>query len=291
MKKFVFISVLALCLGCCAYAQSRLENCTIESRILGVTKDYIVYLPDGYDSSEIKEYPVLYLLHGSGGDYTTWTANYGMKQIVDWRISSGFALPMIIVMPDASGDGPGHRGPHQGYFNYPDWKYEDFFISEFIPQVEKRFRICSRRGSRAVAGLSMGGGGTTIFAMHYPELFSSACPMSGRVEGVPKDKFNGDESMREYLENIKNHDMVAFLRNASKEKQQQIATVRWLIDCGDSDYLFEGSTHLYELMKSLDFPCAQFRVREGTHYKEYWRQSLPECLTFVSIGFAGRIFE
>ena len=64
-----------------------------------------------------------------------------------------------------------------------------------------------------------------------------------------------------------------------------LLSVLALGDCGDDDYLFEGNAHLYPLMRELQFPCANFRVREGDHQQEYWRTALPEVLTFVSMGF------
>lgn len=272
----------------CAYLAdkgSRIETASIDSRILGKEKKYNVYLPEGYDLDKDRKYPVLYLLHGASGTLDTWTKGYNMKTITDWRMKSGFCLPMIIVMPDASGDWDNHRGPTMGYYNYENWHYEDFFLDEFIPEIESRYRIASDRGTRAIAGLSMGGCGTALYAIKRPDLFSSACPLSGRLEGIPdEDKYNPE--MKEYFDHISSEEIVSLLRNASPEQQSKVSEVRWFIDCGDSDYLIGGSIHLYELMNSLGFPCAQLRVREGTHQQEYWRTALPEVLTFVSIGFA-----
>lgn len=283
MKRILSV-ILAVAVVLPLMAQSRIEDGTVKSKILGAEKAYKVYLPDGYDENPNVSYPVLYLLHGAGGTCNTWPKTYNMKMITDWRMNSGFSLPMIIIMPDASGEAENHRGRHMGYFNYDDWRFQDFFFQEFMPTVEKRYRIKADRGHRAIAGLSMGGGGTTIYSMEHPELFSTACPLSGRVEGAPE--FRGDDTMRPYLEGIKAHDMVKYLREASPEKQKEIASIRWYIDVGDDDYLFEGSAHLFLLMRELEFPVANFRVREGTHQQEYWRTALPEVLTFVSIGFA-----
>ena len=286
MKRIISLFLLLAIAGVSLKGQSRIENGTMDSRILGASKEYRVYLPDGYDTHPDQYYPVLYLLHGAGGSCDTWPVNYNMKTITDWRIKSGFCLPMIIIMPDASGTAPNHRGPHMGYFNYDDWRYQDFFFEEFIPTVEKRYRIRADRSSRAIAGLSMGGGGTTIFAMEHPDYFSSACPLSGRIDGIPEYK-DETRTPQAYIDQILAHDMVRYLREASPEKQKAIAGVRWYIDVGDDDYLFEGSAHLFLLMRELKFPHANFRVREGTHQQEYWRTALPEVLTFVSIGFAG----
>lgn len=263
---------------------SRVEEVTIKSSILGVEKTYCVYLPSGYDRNPDRHYPILYLLHGASGWYGTWTKSYNMKTITDWRIASGFSVPMIIVMPDAAGTGERNTGPHMGYFNFSDWRYEDFFFQEFIPEVESRYRVIGDRAHRAIAGLSMGGDGTICYAMTHPEMFSSACPLSARAEFLPTGY---DRPLyAEYLEVCKKYNWVKILRESSPEDQEKIKKVRWYIDCGDDDYLFEGNAHLYLLMRELRFPCAQYRVREGTHQQEYWRTALPDVLTFVSIGFS-----
>ncbi len=266
--------------------KSRIESGLVSSKILGAEKKYNVYLPEGYDLDPDRKYPVLYLLHGAKGSCNTWTQKYNMKVITDWRISSGFSVPMIIVMPDASGGASDNTGRYMGYFNYPGWKYEDFFFDEFIPEIESRYRIQADSAHRAIAGLSMGGHGTALFAMHRPQYWSSACPLSGRLQGRPDPgAYAGREEMNEYLDQVAANDMPAYLRNAPAEKQEAIAAIRWFIDCGDDDYLVDGSVDLWREMRSLGFPCVQLRMREGTHNQEYWRTALPEVLTFVSIGF------
>ena len=80
---------------------------------------------------------------------------------------------MIIVMPDANTGRRGYLNDIKG-----EWRYEDFFFQEFMPFIEKTYRIKPDKHYRAVAGLSMGGEGTFIYALHHPELFSSACPLS-----------------------------------------------------------------------------------------------------------------
>ena len=144
----------------------------MKSQILSGDRNYAVYLPPGYESSS-RSYPVLYLLHGGGDDQTGWVQFGEVQLIADKAISEGKATPMVIVMPDAN---TGRRG----YFNDArgDWRYEDFFFSEFMPFVEKEYRIKGEKRYRAVAGLSMGGGGSFMYALHHPELFSSACPLS-----------------------------------------------------------------------------------------------------------------
>ena len=144
----------------------------MKSQILGMDRHYAVYLPPDYESSE-RSYPILYLLHGAGDDHTGWVQFGEVLHITDKAIKEGIATPMIIVMPDA-------QTGRLGYFNTPDgkWNYEDHFFEELMPHVEEKFRIKKEKRYRAISGLSMGGGGTFTYALHRPELFSSAFPMS-----------------------------------------------------------------------------------------------------------------
>lgn len=159
------------------------DNLTLPSEILNSDRKYAVYLPPDYERSE-RSYPVLYLLHGAGDDQTGWVQFGEVLHISDKAIGEGNATPMVIVMPDAN---TGQRG----YFNSPtgDWRYEDFFFEEFIPYVESNYRIKGEKRYRAVAGLSMGGGGSFMYALHHPEMFSSACLLSAYIGEVSFDRF------------------------------------------------------------------------------------------------------
>ena len=141
------------------------DNLSMHSEILKMDRKYAIYLPPGYETSD-RTYPILYLLHGAGDDNTGWIQAGEVAFIADKSIIEGISTPMIIVMPDASGE-------LKGYLNRPEknWNYEDFFMQEFMPFIEKKYRIKSRKRFRAIAGLSMGGGGSFYYALHHPELF------------------------------------------------------------------------------------------------------------------------
>ena len=108
-----------------------------------------------------------------GDDQTGWVQFGEVLRIADDAINSGTATPMVIVMPD--GDPLSMEYVNDAKVN---WRYEDFFFQEFMPYIEKTYRIRGDKHYRAVAGLSMGGDGTFIYALHHPEIFSSACPLS-----------------------------------------------------------------------------------------------------------------
>lgn len=171
MKKTLVTALLALTAALTAGAQSRTEVYTFPSEVLGAEKSCTVYLPDGYDRSQ-ESYPVLYLLHGASGCHTDWTQKGDLRRIADEAIAAGMARPMIVVMPDASGEGPKRTGRHMGYFDVPGWDYERFFFEEFMPAVEKRYRIASDKAHRAVAGLSMA---TTISSGNATSISTRSC--------------------------------------------------------------------------------------------------------------------
>ena len=203
-----------------------------------------------------------------------------MYQIAEEAIAAGRALPMVVVMPDASGTGPHYMGDHMGYFDVPGWAYERFFFEEFLPAVEQRYRIRRDKRHRAIAGLSMGGGGTAVYALRHPELFSSACPMSALLES------HGDPGENAFRRSVEENSPVKLVRNLSDEEAAAQRTVRWWVDCGDDDFLALGNIHFFEAMREKGIPL-QYRMRDGGHTWRYWQTVLEEVLTFVSIGFAG----
>lgn len=259
------------------------DNESMTSEILNMERKYAVYLPPDYETS-LRSYPVLYLLHGSGDDQTGWVQFGEVKHIADKSIRLGTATPMVIIMPDANAG-------KKGYFNDPtsDWRYEDFFFEEFMPFVEDKYRIKKEKRYRAVAGLSMGGGGTFIYALHRPDLFSSACPLSAATgpeteEETPQhmDHRGYANATTEQAKNYYKQYSVLHLINTMPDDQKK--EVRWYIDCGDDDFLFEGNAKVHIAMKKEGIPH-EYRVRDGAHNWTYWRQSLPEVLCFVSEAF------
>ena len=277
------ISVLLVLTTNIITAQSKVfDNLKMESKILKMERKFAVYLPPDYETSS-RSYPVLYLLHGLGDDQTGWIQYGEVKKIADNSIINGDATPMIIVMPDANTG-------RVGYFNIPSqrWMYEDFFFEELMPYVESKYRIKSGKRFRAISGLSMGGGGTLTYALHRPDLFSAAAPLSAGTgstdveESLERIKRYGIEFTREEMKNLleNNHP----LNLIKKMKLSDINSIRWYIDCGDDDYLFEDNSLLHIAFSKKGIKH-EYRVRDGAHNWTYWRESLPLVLEFVSEGF------
>ena len=256
----------------------QLLECGMQSEILGCTKKYCIYLPQGY-SDENRSFPVLYLLHGLTDTHTAWRDRGNVQEIATEIIRSGKAQEMIIVMPDAG-------TTYDGYFNCEEWRYEDFFFQEFIPHIEKTYRIIPDKQHRAIAGLSMGGGGTTWYAINHSEMFSSAYAMSalmGLVDGSWITR-NPDTRRRAFMESAVACNNITAVENATKEQCADIAKVRWFIDVGDDDFLFDNNMEFIKAMRQKRIPY-QLRVRDGAHMWQYWQQALYIALPFVSDGF------
>lgn len=285
LKSFLLLFVSFCASTLFAQTSQVYDNLSMTSEILNMERKYAVYLPPDYESSQ-RAYPVLYLLHGAGDDQTGWVQFGEVQHIADKAIREGKATSMIIVMPDAD-------TKVRGYFNSPDeeWRYEDFFFEEFMPYVEKKYRIKSAKRFRAIGGLSMGGGGTFQYALHRPDLFSSACPLSATtgplevekakdwVAWINKDEKDYSESeMQNWFEKYSTTEYLKKMDAADAKK------VRWFIDCGDDDFLFEGNSLVHIAMKKMKIPH-EYRVRDGAHSWTYWRASLPVVLSFVSDAF------
>ncbi len=285
MKTTSTIFLLGFMLSLNAFAQTGkvFDQLSHKSKILKTDRNFAIYLPPDYDTSQ-RSYPVLYLLHGAGDDQTGWVQFGEVLHIADKAISEGKITPMIIVMPDAFTN-------RLGYFNdiRGDWDYEDYFFKELMPYVEQSYRIKSEKRYRAIAGLSMGGGGSFIYALRHPELFSSACPLSAYigprtvedVQNFAKNYMNFEVDTLSAQQYFPKHNVLSLIDNMTKE---QIESVRWYIDCGDDDFLYEGNSLVYIALMKKEVKH-EYRVRDGAHNWTYWRESLPEVLKFVSDAF------
>ncbi len=265
---------------------SRVEEKTIHSEILNADRNYSVYLPAGYASNTDKKYPVLYLLHGMNGTNKDWPGRGHLQDVMDQLRAAGEVCEMIVISPDAGGNIG--EGVWNGYFDMEGWAYERFFFEEFLPAVEKEYRIKGDKASRAIAGLSMGGGGSTSYAQRHADMFCACYAMSALMHlDAPQAQAPRDEKdkMWHLTKAVNKLSCVDFVNNADDKTKDALRTVAWYVDCGDDDFLFECNMNLVLAMRKAGVPY-QLRVRDGGHTWEYWHSALYNALPFVS-----RIFE
>jgi S-formylglutathione hydrolase FrmB len=287
MKRLFLPLLVIISLSVPAQVGTIRESLKLKSAILGKEVEYSLYLPPDYDQSN-RKYPVLYLLHGYTDDEVGWTQFGEVKAIADRQIQSMEMTSMVIAMPD---------GGVSWYINSADGKvkYEDFFIKEFMPHIEGTLRIRAEKQFRAIAGLSMGGHGTMIMAVKYPQLFAAAAPLSAaiftrqelinmpeetwdNVLSIPYGKYTGEDRMTDHMNK---NSILSLVGNAQTD---DLKKVKYYIDCGDKDFLIKGNMELHALLIDKKVPH-EFRVRAGIHNWEYWRTALPEVFKFISSSF------
>lgn len=266
--------------------QSKVETDSIYSEVLKANRAFSIFLPKSYEVETTRKYPILYLLHGMMDTNHGWYERGHLKDVMDQLVDSGEACEMIIVTPNAGGNV--YAGDWNGYFNMPGWSYENFFYKEFLPYIEKTYRVLGNKQHRAIAGLSMGGGGATNYAQRYSDMFCAVYAMSALM-GIPEQGAapaqNPDDKMAILTKSVIEHSCVKYVEEADDIRKAQLQSVQWFVDCGDDDFLLDRNIEFYQAMRNLQIPC-QFRVRDGGHTWEYWHSALYTCLPFVSRYFS-----
>ena len=233
-----------------------------DSEILGINRRLTVYTPYGYEKNTKTKYPVLYLLHGAGGDEEAWSSMGRTAQILDNLIAKGLAKPMIVVMPNGN---PNQQAAQT--FGLPtteyDWRdpanrnlYVKSLVEEIVPFIEKNYRTVAKKSHRAIAGLSMGGGHTIAASGMYPNVFDYICPLSMGA--------NKSEELSTQLQGIKKAGYKLY----------------WLA-CGNTDFLFEQANQLDEALTENGLEHTYY-VSEGGHVWANWRLYLN---TFAPLLF------
>ena len=233
-----------------------------DSKILGINRRLTVYTPYGYEANPKAKYPVLYLLHGAGGDEEAWSSMGRTAQILDNLIAKGLAKPMIVVMPNGN---PNQQAAQT--FGLPttemDWRNPDnrnnyvrSLVEEIVPFIEKNYRTVAKKSHRAIAGLSMGGGHTIAASGMYPDAFDYICPLSMGAQRTPE--------LDAQLQGIKKSGYKLY----------------WLA-CGNTDFLFENANELDAALTANGLEHTYF-VSEGGHVWANWRLYLN---TFAPLLF------
>ena len=286
--RILSMTLMSLLMAIAVEAQTQgtaYESKTLYSNILKMDRKFSIYLPAGYESSD-HFYPVVYLLHPAGPANTipnnqSWLYYGELKQFLDKSILAGDITPMIVVTPDAN-----FGSKRISYFNDPegDFNFEDFFFKEFIPFIEKNYRCRTEKGSRAIAGASMGGQAAIQYTLHQPDLFSVTCALSPAVRKYEFEYFKNrfpNVSEKTLIEWYKQYDAISYFENLPENTESK---TKWYIVCGDDDRLSANNSLLHIAMKSKGIPH-EFRIYNGAHDWSFWRKVLPEFMTYISDSF------
>jgi len=222
-----------------------------DSEILKMNRRLTVYTPYGYEKNSRTKYPVLYLLHGAGGDEEAWTSMGRAAQILDNLIEKGLAEPMIVVMPNGNPSQQAAQtlGLPTSNLNFRDPALQNAYVKslceEIVPFIEKEYRVLAKPESRAIAGLSMGGGHTITATNLYPDMFDWICPLSA-----------AGNSTAEQI-------------NALKKTGVRL----YFLACGTDDFLWEGSVTLDKTLTECGLDHVFFKS-DGGHVWANWRYYL-----------------
>lgn len=229
-------------------ARGKVETVEYDSKSVGIVRKLSIYMPPGYAKDE--KYPVLYLLHGLGGNHRQWLQPGQADVILDNLYADGKAVRMIVVMPNgrASADPPGPNPfedrPFETYA-----AFEADLLDDVIPFVESHYAVPADRQSRAIAGLSMGGGQSLNFGLHNLDTFAWV----GGFSSAPNTKPAGE-----------------LIADPARANQQ--LRLLW-VSCGDQDGLMRISQSFHRDLKQMNVAHV-WHVDSGAHTFPVWKNDL-----------------
>ena len=269
---------MALLVSCALVrAESQIRREELPSQALGRSLVFNVYVPDGYSGSNLR-YPVLYLLHGAGGDESSWAKDGAIHETADRLIATGAMPPAIIVMPgcrtcwwvDGAAD-----------------KAETSFWSELVPVVSERYRTIEGRRGTVLAGLSAGGYGAVRFALNYPDRISAVAALSPAVYAEAPPAMSAARTQPPFLRTDGSFDLAAWKAKnypATFDKYcSQSQRVAFYLVSGDDDHYgiaFETMTLFQKLYKHQP-ESSELRIVDGGHNWDIWSKSIDNAMRYL----------
>ncbi len=285
------------------------------SDALGVDKDVVVYLPAGYDPTGSKRWPVLFYLHGLGGDETNWVERGKLDEAAD-----ALGLGAIVVMPDGDNnfysdsrskpdysaclkDGTGLMMPSQVKRKTcaRTADYETYIVKDLIGWVDGKYKTIATRAGRGIAGLSMGGFGALKLSLRHPDLFAAAASHSGidtllyagpdpydkaKVTLVedPKHWAEGVAEISRWVRGIFGDDIAVWKANDPALLVEKLTpgTLKIYLDCGTEDdfRLHLGMQYLHDVLLTHKIEH-EYYIGPGRHNFGFWAARLPKSLAFM----------
>lgn len=227
--------------------RGKLETIEYESKTVGTTRKMQVYTPPGY--SQARKYPVLYLLHGIGGDETEWQRFATPDVLLDNLIADRKAVPMILVMPNGRAQ-KNDRAEGNVFASAPAFAaFERDLLDDVIPAIESRYSVQADREHRSLAGLSMGGGQSLNFGLSHLDTFAWVGGFSSAPNTKPPEQLVPDPA-------------------ATTQKLKLL----WL-SCGNKDGLIRVSQGVHAYLKEKGVPHV-WHVDGNGHDAAHWRNNL-----------------
>lgn len=272
------------------------ENLHFNSTLLKQEVAYSIILPSDYFSSG-KSYPVIYFLHGLGDNESSWLEYGQISQYMDRMVNAGTIAPFICVMP---------QGFRSYYSNFYDgsFPYQDMFVKELVPFIDKKYRTQATAPKRGVMGYSMGGFGALVLPIKYPKTFRVSIPLSASIR---TDKQYADEDQKGWdqqwgkifgAEGKSGNDRITsyYQQNSpyhliKRLKAEDLKQIAFFIENGDKENtLCRSNEELHILMVKRSIPHI-YNVRDGGHEFKFWQESIPEAFRFANCYFGNKPYS
>ncbi len=299
---------------------------TMWSQSLGIAKRLFVYLPPSYTRDTVQRFPVLYYLHGLGGDETNWLQQARLDRVADSLIALGSAEAIVIMpdgddswyttwhtLPNPSGCAAdtARREPAATYC-VPWPHYDDYIARDLVAFVDSTFRTQAEPGKRGIAGLSMGGYGAVSLALRYPDVFAAAASHSGVLapallgprpvrEGVlwsdlawartPTQLREAAGTRYRWFEHIFGRDTIGWYARDPSRLALRLVTAgtpvpALFVDCGVSDVFLDQNRAFIATLREFGL-SHEYHERSGGHDWNYWRANLPLSMRWLLQRVAG----
>lgn len=274
----LIIGVLLAAGSTCSFAASEVVRDTLDSKILGKNINFQVYLPDGYkDASE--PYPVIYLLHGAGGDESTWLTKGGIQVTADALMERKELRSSVIVMPT--------EGPASWYTDGNSDKAETAFVDDIIPYIEGKYKVKKDRPNRSIAGLSMGGYGALNLSLSHPQLFCAAAVLSPAIYDPFPPETSASRKTPQFTKDGKFDEQAwtnsLYPARLAAYKEAKTIVPMW-IESGDHDKfgIVLAAAKLYWTLHAYQPADIEYRVINGDHDWLVFRESAVHALPYIS---------
>ena len=262
----------AISAACGAFASTVLSE-KFHSPVLNRDWVYNVYLPDGYETGQMR-YPVMYLLHGNGADQNEWVVSGHMQKTVDQLTRDRQMPPAVIVMPSATTTW------------YVDRKemMETAFLKDLFPEIEAKYRVMGERTGRVIGGASMGGYGSLRFVLKYPEMFAAAALISPAIYNPEPPETSSARRVGVFgAEKFDPEIWKAFNYPALLDAffAKNVAMPIYVGSGDDDDFMIETqAATFYGLWRQKKQP-GELRIYNGPHSFEAFNAQFPEALRYI----------
>lgn len=265
MKKNMLLFLISLIGFCCQINAQSIDTLQVKSASMDKDVETVIVIPDAYYYNANEKFPVIYLLHGYGGNAKSWVEiKPNLLQVANEK-------NVIFVCPD---------GKNSWYWDSPvnpKMRYETFVSNELVSYIDSQYRTIASPSGRAVTGLSMGGHGGLWLSIRHSDVFGAGGSMSGGLDIRPfPDNWDMKNQLGEYAQNKERWENHTVINALEKLHNDEIAII---IDCGFKDFFYEVNKNVHEklLKRGINH---EFIIRPGEHNSKYWNNALDAQVMF-----------